>query len=48
MEAQIYSVGGGIVKQTVLASGDNLIDVASLPKGVYIIRAGRKAIKFAK
>ena len=48
MEAQIYSVSGGIVKQTVLASGDNLIDVASLPKGVYIIRAGRKAIKFAK
>ena len=47
-EAQIYSVSGGIVKQTVLASGDNLIDVASLPKGVYIIRAGRKAIKFAK
>lgn len=48
MEAQFYSVSGGIVKQTVLASGDNLIDVASLPKGVYIIRAGRKAIKFAK
>lgn len=48
IEAQIYSVSGGIVKQTVLASGDNLIDVASLPKGVYIIRAGRKAIKFAK
>lgn len=48
MEAQIYSVSGGIVKQTVLASGDNLIDVASLPKGVYIIRAGRKAVKFAK
>ena len=48
MEAQIYSVSGGIVKQTVLASGDNLIDVALLPKGVYIIRAGRKAIKFAK
>lgn len=48
MEAQIYLVGGGIVKQTVLDSGDNLIDVASFPKGVYIIRAGRKAIKFAK
>lgn len=48
LEAQIYSVGGGLVKQTSLVSGDNIIDIASLPKGVYIIKAGCKAMKFAK
>lgn len=48
LECEIYSVGGGVAKRVIVESGDNAVDISDLPKGLYLLRAGEKAIKFVK
>lgn len=47
-KAEVYSANGQIMKsQTIIGDGCD-IDVSTLPKGVYVLRIGKTAIKFLK
>jgi len=46
--AEVYAAGGQQVAAAAVANGLTTIGVAHLPKGVYIVRVGNKALKFLK
>lgn len=48
LQAEIYSLNGGLVKRVIIETGDNIIDIDNLSQGVYLLRCGAQIIKFAK
>ena len=45
---KVYSINGIEVISQVVSEGETLVSTATLPNGIYIVKAGEKAIKFSK
>lgn len=47
-QIDVFDGGGRRVRSVVAGSGSVTVDVSGLPAGVYVLRAGRAAVKFMK
>ncbi len=48
MPYDIYTVSGCLAARGMLHNGHNMIGVETLPKGMYVLRAGSRTLKFMK
>ena len=46
--AQVYTLDGKLLTEAAVNGGNTTIYVGQLPAGVYMVRAGNKALKFMK
>lgn len=47
-EIKIYDAGGRKMSSTRVATDETVVNVGGLPTGIYVLRAGKTAIKFMK
>ena len=52
VQAAVYSISGLLMQHAQLEAGTNIMNISSLPKGIYVLRASdgqtTKGLKFAK
>ena len=47
-EIAIYNISGSIVLKEIQSSEGGSMSIANLPKGIYLLRAGKQTVKILK